>query len=586
VDILAGSTQPTNLKVLEFDAHERFEAFKSSHEGKFEEIARRGTFLDDGDIRSFVRLSMPGMDELFAALELTGWVRMYDRVIVDTAPTGHTLRLLSMPGVIQKWLEALDALLAKHRYMKEVFSGSYVPDELDQFLEELSESIDQMESLLRDGTRSRFIPVTLAEQLSVSETIRLINDLAEAGIRVNEIIVNRLLPRNECPLCGSGRRLQAEALNALKEEVKKCALWGVPLYPEEVQGSRLLRVFWNDICDIKPTKESLAGFESPLQSVQTRFAPMVEGSATLPGSQIALLLFAGKGGVGKTTLACATAIRLAREYSEREVLLFSTDPAHSLGDCLGIDVGPRFTSVLKGLTAMEFDAQEELNSLKTLHRREVRRFLQSMLKNFDLTFDREVMERLFDLAPPGLDEIMALTRVMEIKRKGQFDILVLDAAPTGHLIRLLEMPEIVDQWLKAFFELFLKYRGAFRLPELTERLVTMSRELKRLKSLLKDPDRSSLYAVSILTDMALNETQDLISSCDRMSVPVPLLFLNLATPPGDCELCSAINRRERAVKKKYEGCFPGKNQVLVYRQREIRGIGSLEQLGAALYENA
>lgn len=582
-DILKGSTLPGNLFVLEFDARERFESFKARHGSKFEEIARRGTFLDDDDIRSLIGLSLPGLDELFAAMELADWVKRYGRVVVDTAPTGHTLRLLFMPRIIRKWLEALDALLAKNRYMKEVFSRSYVPDELDLFLEELSHSVGEMESLLRNKNRTQFVPVTVAEELGIRETIRLVDDLSKAGIRVNEMIVNRLLPLSECHLCRTGRKLQIDALNALEENFSQGTLWGVPLYQQEVRGDQPLRAFWGDIHVLEPSLESRKRFEIPPEVEVALSVPMVDSPASMPEPQRSLLLFAGKGGVGKTTLACATAIRLAREYPGAKVLLFSTDPAHSLGDCLDIDVGPEFTPIIKGLTAVEFDADDELKSIKALYNRELERFLESVLGNLDLVFDRQVMERFFDLAPPGLDEIMALTRVMEVMRRGQFDTLVLDAAPTGHLIRLLEMPGIIDQWIKTFFELFLKYRGAFRLPQLAERLVTISKDLKSLKSLLKDPDRSSLYAVAILTNLALDETEDLISSCEEMNIPVPVLFLNMATPPGDCKLCSALNRREQRMKKEYENRFPGKSQVLVYRQPELRGVESLEQLGVALY---
>ena len=205
------------------------------------------------------------------------------------------------------------------------------------------------------------------------------------------------------------------------------------------------------------------------------------------------VLFAGKGGVGKTTLSCVTAVRLARDFPEKRVLLFSTDPAHSLSACLQAEIGPRPTVLLPGLTAMEIDAQAEFEKLKTRYAEDLERFLESVSRGFDLTFDRVVLERMMDLAPPGLDEIMALTRIMEFLARDSYDLFVLDCAPTGHLIRLLELPELINEWLKAFFNLFLKYERILRLPGFAEELVGISRNLKKLRELLQNP--ASLRAV-------------------------------------------------------------------------------------------
>jgi arsenite-transporting ATPase len=178
---------------------------------------------------------------------------------------------------------------------------------------------------------------------------------------------------------------------------------------------------------------------------------------------------------------------------------------------------------------------------------------------------------------------MALTRVMELCDQHHYRTLVLDSAPTGHLIRLLEMPELVDCWLKVFFGLFLKYKQIFRLPKVSQRLVEISKALKRLRSLLADPAQCALYGVAVLTDMAFAETKDLLAACQRMQVNAPLLFLNLATPPGDCRLCSALRRRETVMKQRFREAFPATEQVVVYRCGDPRGLARLGELGRLLY---
>jgi len=86
--------------------------------------------------------------------------------------------------------------------------------------------------------------------------------------------------------------------------------------------------------------------------------------------------------------------------------------------------------------------------------------------------------------------------------------------------------------------------------------------------------------------MALEETQDLVAVCDRMGIAVPLVFLNLMTPVGDCRLCSSLQQRELLVAESFRQVFLGKQQTLVYRQPEIAGLAQLEKFGRCLYQPA
>jgi arsenite/tail-anchored protein-transporting ATPase len=223
--------------------------------------------------------------------------------------------------------------------------------------------------------------------------------------------------------------------------------------------------------------------------------PRVEAAPPCPSPETTFLIFAGKGGVGKTTLACATALSAWPGNSQApRFLLFSTDPAHSLAACLAAKSAPNRCASARVLTAMEIDAPGEFAALKKQYHQDLQRFLQTALANFDVPFDRQVMERMLDLSPPGLDEIMALMRVMEFLENGRYDIFILDSAPTGHLLRLLELPELVDQWLKTFFGFLLKYNLTFRFPDISQQLVRISRNLKQLRNLWRDPARAALYA--------------------------------------------------------------------------------------------
>ncbi len=612
VDSMGGFLPPRNLEILEINASESLATFRNEHNEKLRKIASRGTFLDEKDIEQLLELSLPGLDELMAFLEITRLVEKhkYAHIIMDTAPTGHTLRLLAMPEMLMNWLQTLDTLLEKHRYMKKLFIGHYQRDELDEFLLTLNGSVQKMKALLQDPKRCRFVPVMIAEELCLDETLTLLKMLEHLKIPVVDVVANKLHLESGCAFCSDMQRRQEKILDNFCKSTSDYALWGIPIYPEEIQGIGPLERFWDNVLSLgnrhltisepsMSTKET-AFLQSPAQTAgristekvncavggdnparQCGF--VVETPGHLPSPDKRFLFFAGKGGVGKTTLACATAIRMTLSYPRKEVFLFSTDPAHSLSACLRERIGEKPTKLLCGLTAMEIDGPAEFETLKSQYAEELKRFLCDIAPNLDLTFDREVMERILDLAPPGLDEVMALIRVIELLRKGDYDIFVFDSAPTGHFIRLLETPEIIDRWLKVFFGLFLKYRKIFRLPKVSQRLVQISKDLKLLQTLMRDPSRSSLCTVTILSEMALAETRDLIDACSRMEIDVSTLFLNLATSDNDCALCKTIYQRETEIKEKIHRVFPGMHQTMVYRCGEPRGIEQLGALGQVIY---
>jgi arsenite/tail-anchored protein-transporting ATPase len=165
------------------------------------------------------------------------------------------------------------------------------------------------------------------------------------------------------------------------------------------------------------------------------------------------IFFGGKGGVGKTTAAAATALTLldAAQPGER-VLLFSTDPAHSLSDSLDVELGDRAAEVARRgagedaprLFAREMDAAAALDAFKAKHRA-----VLAEIADRGTILDEADINDLLDLSLPGMDEVMALFELSEVERGGEFARVVVDTAPSGHTTRMLRLPDVFARWVGA-----------------------------------------------------------------------------------------------------------------------------------------
>ena len=595
-DCFAGSPPLENLALRELDPQESLARFKARHEEHLRTIALRGTFLDETDITQLLDLSMPGLDEIMALLEIAAWVKenRHACIVVDTAPAGHTLRLLGLPALMRQWVAALDAMLAKHRYMARLYRGAYRKDAVDLYLERTVADLTHLGALLRSPGQCRFVPVMLAEVLSIHVTRTMLSELERLDLPLREVVVNRLHPAQpDCPVCTEWTSRQTEAIEELTRVFSSYTLWGLPLFLEEVRGTVRLLLVWERARPLAQARwkhgrgtpnDALRRFGIQRSALSVQHSA-VGNPAPLPASSIKLLMFAGKGGVGKTTLACASALRLAEERSGKEILLFSIDPAHSIAACLGYEIGPQEVRVAPGLTVIELDAQAEYEQLKRDYAAELTGIFERITgqTGIDIAFDRDVMQRMLDLAPPGLDEVLALTRIVDLMDRGRYDLFVLDTAPTGHLLRFLEMPELIEQWLKTFFGLFLKYREVFWLPKISQMMVELSKRVKSFRRVLIDSGQAALLAVTIPTEMAYEETKDLAAACARLGVGVPILFVNLVTPASPCPTCCALRRAEEPVLGRYDAVRAGWHVTLVSRQEEPRGLERLRALGRALY---
>src|SRR3989339_74517 len=583
-----------NLMVWEIDAYSSFQQFMKRHSNTLKIIMERGTLLDNADISALLSTSLPGIDELMGMVELVDLLEndTYDTIVLDTAPTGHTVKFLQMPHLIKKWTQLLDLMMEKHRYMSELYMRHYQSDDTDAFIEAFSNGAKRVERALRCKS-CEFVPVMLPEALSVKETRRFLSTLKEYKIPVKNIIINRINPFGDCAFCNGQYLLQKKYVDKINRCFDGYNLLMMPLYKEEIHGRDFLLDFAKMMTETT-LHQGHSAEAHPLCLCNARRQENIP--LPVPKAAIEFLMFGGKGGVGKTTIASASALSLSDIYPEKRILLFSTDPAHSLSDCLGVVMGKDVLSHKNNLYVQEMDAEREYEKLKYLYSEEIKDIMTAFVKGeaaINVVFEEEIMESFIDMTPPGIDEVMAIATIVDYMDKGKFDLFILDTAPTGHLIRFLEMPELVLGWLKFFFNLFLKYKNIFRMPKLSAFLVDLSKKVKKLLTLLRDGEKSLFIPIAIPTEMAYHETSDLVEALRRLKIPMSQMILNMAHPDhqrnataSECALC--INRiaYEKMMFDKFKHLFPTESLYTIHKQeKEVCGVNALENFGRELYGN-
>ena len=298
-----------------------------------------------------------------------------------------------------------------------------------------------------------------------------------------------------------------------------------------------------------------------------------------------IVIFGGKGGVGKTTAAAAFALALARAERTKKLLIFSTDPAHSLSDSFGEEIGSlkRGVGGNENLDAMEIDPGEWFDDLKLRYRSWTDELFDSLTgaSRMEIKFDREAMRELVELTPPGIDEIAALGTISDLLDERRYDSIILDTAPTGHLIRFLELPQVALSWIRTFMKLLLKYQNVVKATQVAEELVALSKSIKRVMALLTDIEQCEFAGVAIAERMSLEETVDLAKALEKLQVPMEKLLINGLIPEtaaAKCEFCKSRREMQDEVIGEFRRRFKNRSVELFTAQQqphEITGVDAL-----------
>lgn len=463
------------------------------------ELMDRGTYLDPEDADTLLGGTVPGLDEIGAALRIAALVDR--RLVVDTAPTGHLLRLLQVPDVMRRWISVFEALAAKADAVASALLRRDVRMSAESDLEALADELAAFEAAV---AAADFVVVTGAGGVVGAEARRLVHALEGRGVHVAAVVA---------PEPG---RPEADVVLPYREGLIGCealrAWWSHEPTPPFRSPPPRDREEREAVADPKlgEEREVTGGRRPPVD--RDHFV----GRALVATRQ--LVVFAGKGGVGKSTCAAALAVRAA---GTRPVLLLSTDPAGSLQDVLAGESAP-------GLAVRQVEADRELQRMKALYEEEVERVFVSIGLDRSAGLDRAVVESLWRLAPPGIDEVMAMARLAE---EGAGDRLVIvDGAPTGHFLRLIGMPELALDWVRRTMRILIKYGAAGELDAPARHLLRFAKRFRRLQQRLRDPDHTAVVVVGRDGPLERAETGRLLDRLEALGLPVAAILLNRAGP--------------------------------------------------------
>ena len=523
----AVGAQPTpvagmpQLRAQTLDATALRERFLARWGNTIRTILDRGTYLDESDIGPLVDTALPGSDEIFAALalaELTIGASEAGRIIVDTAPTGHTLRLLNLPRTFRALVRLLDAMQAKHRFMVRTLTRSYKTDDADAFLAEMTKLVGALEDSLHDAQRSAAVVVTNRQTLVLDETRRYLAALGELGIDVAAIVWNGV-----------------DGAPPKNADVDAATQFVVPHLDHWPVGAKGLDAWIDAMRPATPARRAGRTRVAPKRSAETKRTRTPSLTSVLRP----LTIVAGKGGVGKTTVAAALALS-ASEYDR--TLVVSTDPAPSLADAFDQAIPDADTPIASApaLFARQMDATAAFGRLRSEYQARVDALFDALVgRGVDLSHDRAIARDLLSLAPPGVDEVYALSLISDALFQDRYARVVVDPAPTGHLLRLLEMPALALAWTHQLMRLMLKYKDVAGLGETARELLDFARNLRALDALMRDAARSGVVLVALDEPVVRAETERLAAQVAQRGIAVAGVVLNRATSAAALPVANA-----------------------------------------------
>lgn len=301
-----------------------------------------------------------------------------------------------------------------------------------------------------------------------------------------------------------------------------------------------------------------------------------------------ILFFGGKGGVGKSTSASAFA--LASAEAGYRTLLVSTDPAHNLSDLFDQTIGDEKTALADNLWGMEIDPQQEAS-------RYIERVKQN-LKGVVRSSMADEVNRQIDMAAvsPGSDESALFDRLIHIilEEKEAMDTIVFDTAPTGHTVRLLSLPEMMEAWMEGMLKRRSKVNDNYSQwmndgepveDPIYQILMERKDRFSSVRRILMDPKRTACVYVLVPEKLPIAETKRALQLLEQVNMPVPAILINKCMPEsaGSSPFIQKRRAQEADYIKQIKEAFPGQQQTyLPLLEEDIHSIADIRTIAEAI----
>ncbi len=483
----------------------------------------------------------------------------FDVVIFDTAPTGHTLRLLELPFA---WSHSIEAA---SQGSGQTCLGPAAA------IQDAKLKYEQAMAILRDPWQTTFIFVLHPEAIAIKETRRTIAELGKLGVHAHQLIVNGIIPQEATanPLFAARAEMQARYLQQIEAELSYPSR-RMFLLAGEIKGLERLREVGAALFDaatITLPAAATPSHQPGSATFQQSRVPTSFRQCLVPNGHTRALFFAGKGGVGKTVASCVTAVWLARRGYR--TLLLTTDPAAHLGDVLDVPVGDEVAPVtgVPNLWAARIDPKVAAEGYKA-------RILEDARQQGRPPEAIQVMAE--ELDSPCTEEMAAFDRFIGYASQEDWQAIVFDTAPTGHTLRLLELPMDWSQQLDVKVFASVEGRAA---DDVTKK------RFRQVIEMMCDPERSTFAFVMYPEATPILEAYRAVEELRTVGVEPGLVVANQVLPPEQCT--TPFARARRAMQEKYLAeiarRFPVPVVEIPLLPHEVKGLTVLVRLGEQVY---
>lgn len=537
-----------NLSAIEIDPDIASEEYRERI------IAPMRELLDEKNLRIIKeQLNSPCVEEVAAFDKFIEFMDdpQYEIVIFDTAPTGHTIRLLELPS---GWSETLQNSASTC-----IGPGAS--------LQTAKSKYEKAIRYLQDENRTSFIFVLRPENASLLETKRSSEEVAKLDIATSALIVNGLLPDEACTdkffmKKKEGEQKIVKKINSEFKDIKKIFY---PLKAFEVSGLELLEVVGKSLYEGKEKEVMTALPENkPVESLEIANHPEEILSLLSPKDGTRYIFFTGKGGVGKSSIACTTSVYLAEKGFK--TLIVTTDPASHLHDIFEqrITHTPTAIGKLNNLFAVRIDQRKALEEYKN-------RILDAV-KDQDMETKKSVEE---DLNSPCAEEMAAFEKFMSYFELDGYDVIIFDTAPTGHTLRLLELP---SDW-KGFIDL-----GTLTKKTSEETKSKYNNVIETMKDKKKSTFVFVMYPEYTPIIEAWRASEDLKKQVGIETAMVAVNYL-LPVAYGKNEFFESRRRQQKKYLSEIIRRFATPMLRVPLLESEPKGVDNLMQFGKNIFDN-